>query len=384
MPTAPVDGLLGAVRRRLWRGQFVAALRRALWGSAGLMLLATAVHLAARRVPAGAVLTAIAALWLSMLAWAGTRRPAVAACALWADRHLGGASAFSTLLETRAGAKTTRNPQAVRWLESWAAAQVPDALRRLAEQREAAHLFRPLLAMLVCAALTALVLSMPASAPDARQPSAVSASAGGDQAAAQGEPAAAHTVDKLAAALRSASLQQPPESTPVRRETGQAQASAPDKADGAAPTVQASGRPAGEPATRKSAPTGAATDAAAAAGATATAATPRADGTGEGSGNAAGDSRDARGDTGVSPAPRVTITGPESRLASRPVSTEMQADMGRQGSYDPEPSMAGAKALPALVAAPAVAPPAASESTRLSPAETSYVQAWMKANPQRR
>jgi len=239
--------------------------------------------------------------------------------------------------------------------------------------------------MLVCAALTALVLTLPAIAPDTRQPSAASSpSGGGDQVAAQVEPAGAHVVDKLAEALRSASLQQPPESGQVRRETGQARAAAPDKADGATPTAQASGRPAGEPATRRTPTSGTATDATA----TATAATPQATGTGtgegSGAGNAAGDSHDARGDTGVSPAPRGTITAAGSRSTSRPVSAERQADMGRQGIYDPQPSMAGATTLPTLVAAPAAAPPAVSETTRLSPAETSYVQAWMKANPQRR
>ncbi len=50
MANSIVQTLQIAVRRRLWRGQFVAAARLALWGSAGLMLLAVAVHLAARAV----------------------------------------------------------------------------------------------------------------------------------------------------------------------------------------------------------------------------------------------------------------------------------------------------------------------------------------------
>ena len=386
MPTSPVHDLLGAVRRRLWRGQFVAALRQALWGSAGLMLLAVAVHLAARRVPTGAVLMAIAALWLSMLAWAGTRRPAVAACALWADRHLGGASAFTTLLEAGKGTLATPSPQAVRWLESWATARVPDSLRRLAEWREAARLTRPLLAMLVCAALTALVLSLPDLVPALRQPAGASSpSSSGDRAAAQAEPVAAQGIEKLAAALRSAPSPQSPESSQARRETGQAQAAAPGKADDARPAAQAAAMPAGEPATRRNPSSGTAADA------TATVATPQAagsgggSGSGSGSGNEAGDSRDARGDTGISPAPRGTISVPGSRSATWPALAERQADMGRLGTYAPEPSIPGAAAMPALAAAAAAAtPPAASETTWLSPAETSYVQAWMKANAPRR
>ena len=386
MPTSPVQGLLGAVRRRLWRGQFVLAFRRALWGSAGLMLLAVVVHLAARRVPAGAVLMTIAALWVSMLAWAATRRPADAACALWADRHLGGASAFTTLLETGMGTKAAGNPQAVRWLESWATARVPDGLRRLAEWREAARLSRPLLAMLVCAALTALVLSLPDLAPPLRQPTAASSPSGtADPAAALAEPAVAQGVDKLAEALRAAPQQPSPESSQARRETGQAQAAAPDKAGDATlatPAAQAAALPAGEPATRRNRTSGTAADA------TAATATPQAAGTGDGSGsgtgNEAGDSRDARGDTGLSPAPRGTITVPGSKSTPWPGPAERQADMGRLGSYGDEPSMPGAAVLPTLAAAAAATPPAARQSTRLSPAETGYVQAWMKANAQRR
>ena len=70
MANSLVQSLQIAVRRRLWRGQFVAAARLALWGSAGLMLLAVAVHLAARPVRVDAVLLAIVALWIALMAWA--------------------------------------------------------------------------------------------------------------------------------------------------------------------------------------------------------------------------------------------------------------------------------------------------------------------------
>ena len=380
MAAAPVHDLLEAVRRRLWRGQFVAALRQALWGSAGLMLLAVAVHLTAYRVPTGAVLLAVVALWLSMLAWAATRRPAVAACALWADRHLGGASAFTTLLETGTGTMATRNPQAVRWLENWATARVPDGLRHLALRHEAARLSRPLLAMIVCAALMALVLSLPDLAPALPQPTAAASPSGpADRTTLPVETAGAQGVDKLAAALRPAPLPPSPESNQARRDTGQAQAAAPDKADGATLTAQNGAMPPGDPANRTNPTTGIAAEP------TAAAAAPRAagSGAGSGSGNEAGDSRDARGDTGVSRAPQVTIGVPGSRSTARPVSDERQADMGRLGTYDPEPSMPGAATVHALGAAAAATPPAASEFTRLTPAETSYVQAWMKANAPR-
>ena len=383
MATSPVQDLLSAVRRRLWRGQFVAALRQALWGSAGLMLLAVAVHLAARSVPAGTVLMAVAALWVSMLARAAWRRPADAACALWADRHLGGASAFTTLLETGTASNATRDPQAVRWLESWASARVPDGLRRLAEQREAARLSRPLLAMLVGTALTALVLSLPDLGPALRQPGAASSLPGtGDRTAAQAQSAAAPGVDKLAAALRAAPLRTSPESIQARREAGQAQAAAPGQVDGAALSPPAAAAmAAGQAAARRPLMSGTAADASAAA------ASPQAAGTsaGVGAGNEAGDSRDAGGDTGVSAALRGMIAGRRgSPPTPWPVSIEKQADMGRLGAYDGEPAMFDAAVTPALAAAAAATPPSARESTRLTPTETSYVQAWMKANAQRR
>ena len=401
MLSADVQGLLRAVRGRLWRMQLVAAARLALWGSAGLMLLAVVVHLSARQVPAGAVLMVLAALWVSVLAWAGTRRPADAACALWADRHLGGASAFTTLLEAGAGAQATRhpqavrNPQAVQWLERWATAQVPEGLRRLAEGRETAPLSRPMLALLVCAALTAAVLSLPTFAPTLQQQAAASSPPGkGDpqtpqtpQMPAQAEPATAQGVDRLAAALRAASLQQPAEAGQTRREAGQAQAATPDKADGATPAAQAAARPAGEPAPRSPLPSG---TTAGAAGPTAAvpAAEPPAAGTGNsagaGTGNEAGDSHDVRGDTAVSSAPRGTMPHQATRSMPWPGSAQRQADNGSLGSYDDDASTPGAASMPALAAAAAATPPAARDAVRLSPAETSYVQAWMKANAQRR
>lgn len=403
-----VQGLLSEVRRRLWRVQLVAAARLALWGSAGLMLLAVVLHLSARQVPAGAVLMVITALWVLMLAWAGTRRPADAACALWADRHLGGASAFTTLLETALRAQAarhpqatqnlqaTQNPQAVQWLESWATARVPAGLRRLAEHRDAAPLSRPLLAVLVCAALTAAVLSLPTLAPTLQQQAAASSPSGkGDpqtpqapqtpQTPAQADADTAKGVDRLAAALRAASLQQPAEPSQALRETGQAQAAAPDKVDGATPAAQAAARPTAEPAPRSLPPSG---TTAGAAGPTAAlpAATPPAPGTGNsagaGTGNEAGDSRDARGDMAVSPAPRGTM--PQARSMPWPGPAPRQADRASLGSYEGDASTPGAASMPALAAAAAATPPAARDAPRLSPAETSYVQAWMKANAQRR
>ena len=80
------------------------------------MLLAAAVHLTTRPLRVDSVLLAVVALWTAMMARAALRRPSDSACALWADRHLGGESAFGTLLEMRDG-KGAPNTSALQWLE---------------------------------------------------------------------------------------------------------------------------------------------------------------------------------------------------------------------------------------------------------------------------
>ncbi|MDP1902503.1 MAG: hypothetical protein Q8K96_18940 [Rubrivivax sp.] len=382
-----LQALLAAVRRRWWRGQFVAAVRWALWGSAGLMLLAVAVHLAARRVPVVAAGWALVALWGSIFAWAASRRPSQAASALWADRHLGGASAFATVLEMRAGLQGSANVQAVRWLEDWAKARVPEALRLLAQRREPMRLSRPLLSLLVSTALASLVLTLPDSAPPSPPPvqPPQPTQSGEPSAAGVAErpvpwveaPVPAELVSEIARAVRSA---QPPAGS-ERSEAGQAPAAGPAKTD---PDAQAAmpepaARPAGERAAAGPAPPSAAgtpADAAPKAG-TAQAA-------GSGSGRDAGDSPDERADVGVSRVPTGTIAVQRSEAKLRRGPAEKRADMDQGAAYDDELQGHAGAAQGAGLAAAAAIPPAATESTRLTASEASYVQAWMKASTPRR
>jgi hypothetical protein len=376
MATTQLQTLLGAVRRRLWRGQFVAAVRRALWGSAGLMLLAAAVHLAARAVSIDAVLSALAVLWAAALVQAGWRRPSDSACALSADRHLGGASAFSTLLEMGQGAQGTANAKAMQCLETWASARVPEGLRLLAERQEAAHLARPLLSMLVCSALATLVLTLSEPAPSSR-PQVVASS--GSRDADPAMPAAealgsAELVGEIAGALRSAESRDAPEPS----KPGNAPAAGRGKSDdGPAPnTAQAGTTQPGELATATGSSRATAVEAAAAARS--------AQGTGTGSGRDAGDSRDERADVGVSRALRGAIPVQRSELRALRTSTERQADMDRLATYDEDQSMHGEATARAGPTPAAATPPPVTEATRLTPAETTYVQAWMRASERRR
>jgi hypothetical protein len=102
------------------------------------------------------------------------------------------------------------------------------------------------------------------------------------------------------------------------------------------------------------------------------------------SGHQAGDSRDERGELGVSPALRGTKNVQRSGIEARHPATERQADMDRLASYDDGIAMRGAAAMRGDAPVAAATPPPVTEAARLSRTETSYVQAWMKASGQHR
>lgn len=206
-PAAPgVPTLFSAVRRHLWRRQFAAALRAAAWVSAGGMLLAATVHGAGHALSLGAVWAAVGLIGFALLARAAWQRPADGACALWADQHLGGASAFTTLLDTGRVAPGSAPAPAVRWLQAWATARVPASLRELAARREPARLARPLLSLVVCSALATFVLTLPRPSPTPPPPAdrpAVAAAPAAARPLADGQEPTA-LAGEIAAALRAA------------------------------------------------------------------------------------------------------------------------------------------------------------------------------------
>jgi hypothetical protein len=377
MVDSMVQSLLGAVRRRLWQGQFVAGARLALWGSAAAMLLAAAMHMAAGPVRIGAPLFAVAVLWASTMAWAGSRRPSDPDCALWADRHLAGASAFSTLLEMHQAPRTAPNAHALRWLERWVSARVPDALRVLAERRDPAGLSRALLAMLACTALAALVLTLPDLAPSSRRVPGASAPTGvADRRAPDAEPtASAELVTELASALRSAPAHRPPDG----RDTGRAPAAGPGRSDDGAVSRIAgqtgAARP-GEQAVAGPSLPGAPIDEGPMARA--------ARSSGSGSGRDAGDSRDDRADVGVSRVLRSTIPVQRRESGAQRLSPERRADLDRLATFDEDFPVQRAATDRAVPAPAAATPPPAAAEARLTPTRAAYVQAWMKASGPRR
>ena len=154
MSVTAIHDLLGATRRHLWRLHLGMAIRRGLWGSAAAGLAAAAWHLAQGPAAAMAWAGMAATWWAGWLAWGLVRRPTDLDCALWVDRHLGGASALSTWLDLgipaaapRAGPPPALNegpegprPQAVidaraaNWLKDWLQARVPAFRQQLAAQ----------------------------------------------------------------------------------------------------------------------------------------------------------------------------------------------------------------------------------------------------------
>ncbi len=372
MPDRELQTLLDAVRRRLWRGLFVTALRRALWGSAALLALASALTLVAGRIPVGALVIPVSGLWVLWLAWAARRRPANAACALWADRHLGGASAFTTLLELDQDGTVKPDAAALRRLKVWSTTRMPESLKALADQPAPVRLARPLLATMVCAALAAFVLDLSDSMPTPAQRLAASSPAKtGDRAASGvGAREGGDLAIEIAKAVRAAE----------RREQGRTQETAAGgSVDVRTPpgdralTMPPGARPV------NSSPVSAASEE--------TIVAVRNDpstGTHTDSGRGAGNSIDPRADAGMSRTPQGTMAAQGYELKPRRLYDEMQADMDQQGRYDEEPTSAAAATVRPVPAVAAATPPTATESTRLTPMETSYVQAWMKASAQRR
>jgi hypothetical protein len=365
-----VRTLLDAARRHLWREQGRVAVRRAAWLGAATMLLAGAVHLTARPVPVDAVLWLIGLEWTSLLAWLAWRRPTDGDCALWIDRRLGGASAFTTLLDTSSRSQTPANAQALRWLEQWATAKVPGILRSLAERGPAVQVARALLSLAVSSALALFVLTVPDTAPTSRrQASAAASAASGDLATTSDEaPVAAQLASEIANALRSAE----PQGEPERHRAGDAAAAGPTRPDDRSGSSAASSQPGLLPADPSTAG-----DSAASAALDAGASTGPGRSANAASGHDAGDSPDARADGGVSRAPPGTIPGTRSGSKVRLAAADRRADMEQAAAFDESVSTPAGASFAAAVAA--ATPPPAVAAVRLSPTETSYVEAWMKA-----
>jgi hypothetical protein len=368
--------LLAAVRRRLWLAQAATAARVACWVCSGGLLVALALHLGLARVPIGALLAGLALTGLAAAVWTLRQRPGDDACALWADRHLGGASAFTTWLDLSRSPTAAPAAAARRRLERWLAAQL-SASRQQLEARPASHrLTQPLLALLVCAALVSAVLSL---RPDG-EPAPTSAAASTPTASrdapplAAADPATTAIASDLARAARSAADRGVTPGTGNRTGTP---AQTPDAAG-------APGRADPDGLSGTTQPAGGGAAAAAPGDAPPAPGEPGRAGRGSaGQGRDLGDSRDDRADVGVSRAARGSFGVPASELPGGPAADAWRADAGESADYTADGGPAGRAAGDRLPEPAAARPPPATDSLGLSPTEASYVQAWMKASARR-
>ena len=373
MSDATVSTALVAVRRHLWREDALLAMCRAGWICAAATLFAVVVHLLARPVPVAALLVVLVLILVAMLAWAAAHPPSDPDCAWWIDRHLGGASAFTTWLDATTRRPTAENARAVAWMQRWAVAKVPEVLRSLAGPRPTLRVAPSMLSMIVCTLLALLVLMLPqeASSP-LRQNSAGVAQPPGDKAAtAVDAPVVAQVASEIAGALRSSDSPREPD----RGRPGGAPGpgtTANDDGSGSPDAPSTSGG-AGNDGTSRDPPS-ASRDPTASTGPSPSAA-------GSVAGREAGDSPDTRGDVGPARVPGGTILAHRigSRSRSMPTAIDRQADMAQQADFDDGIARPGRPMTNAMPTAAAATPPPAADTAALSPSETSYVQAWMKA-----
>jgi hypothetical protein len=162
MHSPSLHTLLAAIGRRLRLQRLATALRIAAWATAAILLTSALLHWFVAPVAVTAVLVATAVPWLLAVGWTASRRITQAECAAWADRHLGGMSAYATCLEVTANPSPRHAAPAVERLMHWVDAAVPRSQTMLLALPVRLRLSRPLLATLVCAALLGTLMQVPA------------------------------------------------------------------------------------------------------------------------------------------------------------------------------------------------------------------------------
>jgi hypothetical protein len=161
MKSRAAESLLRAVRRRLRLHRAADALRFAAWTTVALALIAILLHLFVRPVGLSAAAFAIALCWLGALAQAAATRIDAKDCAAWADRHLGGSTAYATYLEFLDAPSPGETP-ALRRLNDWVEQVAPRSLEQLHAMPRRAGLSKPAAVAAVAVALTVVLLQLPA------------------------------------------------------------------------------------------------------------------------------------------------------------------------------------------------------------------------------
>lgn len=152
--------VLDAVARHLQRARLATAARQAAWGSALVMSGGTLIHLKVRPLTVGGLFAAALVPWLLALLQSLVTRARPAECADWADRQLGGRSAYATALERTSDEGGVDHPARLH-LEEWIARTAPHSLALLAARPLDVRWREPMITALVCAGLAAVLLQLP-------------------------------------------------------------------------------------------------------------------------------------------------------------------------------------------------------------------------------
>jgi hypothetical protein len=364
-----VTRLLEAVRRRLWAGEFARAARLAAWSWSALIAVAALLH-AWRGWPGLGQTAAVGATVVGLLALlALLRRPGTPSAAAFADRHLDGATAYSTLLESRLDASDATTREAVERLERWAVDRVSRSMALLQDSTmDRSHW--PLRACAVALLATALAVVLFETATTRSSTRDASMSSLPDETMPIGDQSLLDLLEQPDAAEAVDAQEAPAAGSAPSRDTGLA-------ASDAAPASRI------ETATPEAAPATGASSANPSLGAPspdATAAQVTADASASGNpssaaGRSAGTTRDPRRpgvgtDTSVASAVQWQA-GP----AGNPASSDVRANANRVTTYLAE---GHAWAASPAVHVPAAGPPAGLLEAAPPPADAAYVDAWRR------
>jgi len=381
-PESNIRLLLDSVARRLWLARALATARLASWATAAILLVAAATRVIAGSATIDGLRNVLLLLWGTAMAWSLARRPRPAECALWADRNLGGESAFSTWLEFRQATPRPSQATALHRLGQWSEAAATRSLHLLTGRRESTGLGRPLATAAICAAVAVVVLQLP-TANHRSIAESVAQSPGSESPSRESSPPRVPGLDddalaeELATALRS---------TTAGRDASERGAdsvsSAPDHAydDGREPVAHGRQEASGAVETDRkaqSATAGVATTA------TGPESGPGSAAHGAGSGRDAGDSRDERHDRGASRPLPASAAASGAGEVGPPSTADRQANMDQRASFDERLATQAPATYGRYVEALPATPPPAAYAARLTPAQSAYVRAWRETTDTR-
>ncbi len=348
MSVRPLQQVLGAVGRHLQRARLATAARQAAWGSALVMSGGMLIHLTVRPLTFSGLFGAALVPWVLALLQSLVTRVRPAECADWADRQLGGRSAFATALEYAGDERSVDQPARVH-LEEWIAHTAPHSLALLAARPLEVRWREPMITALVCTALAAGLLQLPT------RPFATATTASRTLPDRADDAAIASTDTAAKAATRAPAVVVPVDRRPPTRDEGASQ-----------------GPPVPAAASDISQESDAATSAIAASGTVGTATT-------TGGGREAGSSRDLGADGELTSAWSGALAKRVREVAAGRGPGNTAADATRPVDYTAADAATDGAPAVALITA-AATPPPASDRLRVGPVERAYLRAYWAEN----